>query len=224
MDFYDVHTHAPLVADEADPDPADRYSYILNVYPLGFEDAKDASLGCFFSCGVHPWYSEDADSQLKFLSEIAVDNRIIAIGEAGLDKLKGPSLVVQERVFEFQIQLSERLSKPLIIHCVKMWDELLALKKKYKPQQSWIIHGYRGKVGLTQQLISNGFMFSVGSKMNAESVKEIPLHKLLCETDVQNITIKEVYEQLSETLEMSLEELSEQVAANVKRVFPQFNE
>ncbi len=218
MDFYDIHTHDVEVSTE---EGEQSHPYILNVYPLGFEDAKDASLNCCFSCGVHPWYSENASPQVKFLEEIAGDNRIVAIGEAGYDKLKGPGMDIQRYIFERQIELSERLGKPLIIHCVKAWDELLASHKKFKPKQPWIIHGYRGKPELTQQLLKHGFMFSVGDRFNKDSVKEMPLNKLFCETDVSDEGIENIYQSLAEALEIPVEKLCENIEQNISNVFPQ---
>ena len=218
MDFYDIHTHdAPTPSDEGEQS----HPYVLNVYPLGFEDAKDSLLGCCFSCGVHPWYSENADPQLKFLEEIASDNRIIAIGEIGYDRLKGPDMKVQRYVFEKQIELAERLKKPVIIHCVKAWEELLASYKKFNPKQPWIIHGYRGKPELTQQLLSHGFIFSIGEKFNKDSVSEIPSDFLFCETDVYDTDIVTVYKNLAEALDISLEDLAGKIENNVAKIFPQ---
>ncbi|MFR9166770.1 MAG: TatD family hydrolase [Dysgonomonas sp.] len=218
MDYYDIHTHDVPPPTEEDEQ---RRPYILDVYPLGFEDAKDSLSECFFSCGIHPWYSEDAEPQLKFLKEIVNDSRIIAIGEAGYDKLKGPDLKTQQYIFESQIELSEKLQKPLIIHCIKCWEELIQSYKKYAPKQTWIIHGYRGKPELTRQLLNFGFYFSIGDKFNKESISEIPLDHIFCETDDDDITIESVYEELAETLGMPIEDLCGQIENNVKKVFPQ---
>lgn len=221
MDLYDIHTH-----DAPSPNPDDEeglrqsITTIVNVYPLGFEYAKDNENYPWFSCGVHPWYSEDAEPQLKFLKEIANDLRIVAIGEAGLDKLKGPELAIQQTVFEQQVQLSEQLQKPLIIHCVKAWDELLKIKKIYQPRQPWIIHGFKGKVELAEQLLSHGFFFSVNDKFHDDAIRAIPLDRLFCETDVSETTIEEVYNEVANTLEISVEALASQIEENVKRIFP----
>lgn len=218
MDFYDIHSHdAPVPTDEGEQS----HPYILNVYPLGFEDAKDSLLSCYFSCGVHPWYSENATPQLNFLEEIAGDSRILAIGEAGFDRLKGPSMEVQHYAFERQVELSERLRKPLIIHCVKAWDELLSSYKKCRPTQPWIIHGYRGKPHLTQQLLKFGFKFSVGEKFNKDSITQIPLSSIFCETDVYDVDIVSVYQNLADELEMPLEDLCSRVEQNIMDIFPQ---
>ncbi len=220
MDLYDIHTHDSVtVGADDDGVPRQRLHYILNVYPLGFEYAKDSDQCPWFSCGVHPWYSEDADPQINFLQEIANDPRIVAIGETGLDKLKGPGLDIQKEVFTKQAQLAEKLQKPLIIHCVKAWDELLHLKKTMHPNQPWIIHGYRGKPELTKQLISHGFFFSIGERFNADSVREIPIDRLFCETDLSDTPLSEIYSAIADCLNISVEELATHIEENVIQTF-----
>ena len=120
MELYDVHTHQIPLEDTDDP----YHSCILDVYPLEFEVAKETFGRHAFSCGIHPWYSEESENQMSYLKEIVGDPRIVAIGETGLDKLKGPSYDIQIPVFKEHIVLSEKLKKPIIIHCVKAWDAL----------------------------------------------------------------------------------------------------
>ncbi len=216
MDLYDIHTYN-LVSDDSD-DPY--HSYILNVFPLGFEDAVGSYPKCYFTCGIHPWHSEDAEAQLQYLEEIASNPHIVAIGEAGLDKLKGPELGIQKQVFERHILLSEKLKKPLIVHCVKAWEELIALYKHYQPTQPWIIHGFRGKPELTKQLVKLGFKFTIGAKFRPEGLRLIPLDVLFCETDESEFSIEEVYEAIAEALKLDFEDFVAVIAQNVKSVFP----
>ncbi len=216
MEFYDVHTHQIYTEDNDDP----YHSCIFDVYSLEFEVAKELHQRHSFSCGIHPWYSEDSDTQMAYLTEIASNSRIVAIGETGLDKLKGPSFDVQIPVFKKHIKLSEALKKPIIIHCVKAWEELLNVKKETKPTQPWIIHGYRGKPELTKRLIKDGFKFSVGENINIESTQLVPIDSLFCETDEGEMTIREVYMQTSQALNMDIAEFADVIANNVRNVFP----
>ena len=219
MDYYNIHTHDIPLADTDDDVPRQNICSILNVYPLEFEYAKDSIGSNFFSCGVHPWYSEDAQPQIEFLKEIVSDFKIVAIGEAGYDKLKGPNLITQKNIFEQQILLSEELGKPLIVHCVKAWDELLASHRLLQPNQPWIIHGYRGKPQLTKQLLKHGFYFSIGERFNQDSLKLIPIDRIFCETDVHEITIENVYSEVCETLQIELDEFGLQMQSNVEKIF-----
>lgn len=216
MELYDVHTHQILLEDTDDP----YHSCILDVYPLEFEVAKETHKRHRFSCGIHPWYSEDSDSQMAYLTEIVTDPLIVAIGETGLDKLKGPSYDIQIPVFKKHIELSEKLRKPLIIHCVKAWEELIKIRQETQPTQPWIIHGYRGKPELTKRLINEGFLFSVGDDINVDSMILIPVESLFCETDEDEMDIREVYMQAAQAVNMELEDFADQVAKNVYRVFP----
>ena len=216
MEFYDVHTHQIFLEDNDDP----YHSCIFDVYPLEFEVAKESYERHAFSCGIHPWYSEDSDTQMAYLNEIAQNPRIIAIGETGLDRLKGPSFEVQTAVFKKHIKLSEKLSKPVIIHCVKAWEELIQVRKETRPTEPWIIHGYRGRPELTKRLIKEGFLFSIGDNINVESMQLIPLDSLFCETDEDEMTIREIYLQTALALNMEVEEFAGRIAENVRRIFP----
>jgi len=216
MEFYDVHTHQIFLEDNDDP----YHSCIFDVSPLEFEVAKDSYDRHAFSCGIHPWYSEDSDTQMAYLNEIAPNPRIIAIGETGLDRLKGPSFEVQTAVFKKHIALSEKLGKPVIIHCVKAWEELMQVRRETKPTQPWIIHGYRGRPELTKRIIKEGFLFSIGDNINVESTLLIPIDSLFCETDEDEMTIREIYLQTSLALNMEIEEFAGRVAENVQRIFP----
>lgn len=219
MDYYNIHTHDIITTNADDDVPLQNIYSILNVYPLEFEYAKDSIGSNAFSCGVHPWYSEDAQPQIEFLKEIVAEPKIIAIGEAGYDKLKGPDLITQKNIFEQQVILSEELNKPLIIHCVKAWDELLSSHRRLQPKQTWIIHGYRGKPQLTKQLLKHDFYFSVGERFNHESLKLIPTDRLFCETDVHEVTIESIYAEAAETLEIEIEAFCLQIKLNVEKVF-----
>ena len=216
MEFYDVHTHQIYSEDNDDP----YYSCIFDVYSLEFEVAKELHQRHSFSCGVHPWYSEDSETQMTYLTEITSSPRIVAIGETGLDKLKGPSFNVQTPVFKKHIEISEKLEKPVIIHCVKAWEELLKIKKETSPKQPWIIHGYRGKPDLTKRLLNEGFYFSVGENINVESMQLIPIDRLFCETDEGDITIREVYQQAAQSLNIDMIDFADRVAQNVRKMFP----
>lgn len=216
MEFYDVHTHQIILEDSDDP----YHSCIFDVYPLEFEAIKDSHSRHAFSCGIHPWYSEESDTQMAYLSEIASNPRIIAIGETGLDRLKGPSFDLQIPVFKKHIELSEKLKKPVIIHCVKGWEELIQIRREVKPSQPWIIHGYRGKPELTKRLVNEEFLFSIGDNINIDSMQLIPFDSLFCETDEGEMNIRQVYLQVSHALNMQPEEFSAGIAVNVHRVFP----
>lgn len=213
MKLYDIHTHQ-IPSENSDQ------THILDVNPKDFEAAKSTYKNQYFSCGIHPWYSEDSESQFLHLSNIASDPKIVAIGETGLDKIKGPSFDVQIPLFKRHIELSEQLEKPLIIHAVKAWEELYHIRKESKPTQSWIIHGFRGNPQITQQMARAGFMFSIGKRFNPDSLKYIPKESLFLETDEEEIDVKEVYEQVSIAMDWDMKDLAALIEGNVRSIFP----
>ena len=135
MPCFDIHTH--LIAPCQEQAIA---SCSVGTEPM---DGKAA----YFSVGIHPWHltESDADRLLKLLEQQLQDDRVVALGEAGLDRLRGCSLDVQISVFRREIALAEAYRLPMVIHCVKAFNELIQLKKELRPRQPWIIHGFRGK-------------------------------------------------------------------------------
>jgi TatD DNase family protein len=114
---------------------------------------------------------------------------------------------VQAEYFERQIVIAEKYEKPVIIHCVGYFNELMALKKQINPTQMWIIHGFRGKPQLAVQLLKAGFFLSFGEKFNAESVRITPTDKIFAETDESKKSIIEIYHNLALAKQCKPEEL-----------------
>lgn len=134
MIYYDIHTHQPSVHPED----------IAIVNTIIREECDLSMPAQWCSAGIHPWYIYNVDKQISCLESVASSSAIVAIGEAGLDKLVKTPLDIQKNVFLRQAELAEKLNKPLIIHCVKAWGELIAVRKIVKPHIPWIIHGFRG--------------------------------------------------------------------------------
>ena len=107
--------------------------------------------------------SENYPMQLRWIeSVLGKDKRVIALGEAGLDKCCHVPFALQEEAFRMMGSFSEQHCLPLIIHAVKVYNELIALKKEIHPSQPWIVHGFRGKKELAQSLVRQGFYLSFG--------------------------------------------------------------
>jgi len=161
-----------------------------------------------FSIGFHPWdadiYSTDLYQKLEIY---AADKHCIAIGECGLDKNSKVPMVHQIYVFCKQIELSEKLQKPLIIHCVGCFNQLFDLKNALRPKQLWIIHGFRGKPELGQQALNAGCALSFGERYNEESVRVTPLDKLFVETDESNVPIEDIYRKIAQIKGCEAEDL-----------------
>lgn len=165
----DCHTHNP-----------DACEAVINVAP-GFDAPQEGKL---YSAGIHPWNAaETTQDDFNSLARMAREPWIAAIGEAGLDKLRGASLSTQSEIFERQALLADEVGKPLIIHCVRCWSELLAIMKRLRPKSPWIIHGFRGKPELAKQLLEAGCYISLPPKHNSATAAIIPADRLLWETD-----------------------------------------
>lgn len=140
--------------------------------------------GGLYSVGIHPWWTTDNMEVLwQGFEHWAVDPQIVAIGECGLDKLRGAEMEVQQLIFRRQLSLAEELGLPATIHCVKAFDRLLAIRKDMKPSVMWTVHGFRGKPELARQLLAAGFCLSFGIRHNAESLAITPADRCYRESD-----------------------------------------
>lgn len=215
MILYDIHTHK--LEEEISNDYT--VKSILSTSPSQYNNLEKSNLERCYSCGVHPWSADNADLEIESLYKIVKNKNIVAVGEVGLDKFKGPDLKIQQETFRKQIEIAIEINIPLIIHCVKAWDELIALYKEYKSDIPWIIHGYRGNPEQTKQLSKLGFMFSIGEKFNAESLKFIPDNSMFCETDISDVSICHVYQAISADMEVDFEQFVYKIADNAQNIF-----
>ena len=176
----------------------------------------------WFSVGIHPWNSEYNDFTTN--QDVLFNHpRCIAIGEIGLDKLKGPALELQVEVFKKQIALSEQYQLPVIIHCVKAWNELKSIRRKINPSQPWIFHGF-SKIGIIDEVLNEGIYVSFGHRIMEdhkllEAAVKIPLENIFFETDDHPIEIERIYSTFANAKQISLQELKEIQFNNFKRVF-----
>lgn len=207
--FIDIHTHNQTSNKHA------LNNIIVNKY-YKLDENK------FYSIGIHPWYLDDNSAlhlQLETMTtELENNTNILAIGECGLDKLINQSLEKQKTVFTKQIELSEILKKPLIIHCVKSWQEIINIHKQVNPKMPWIIHGFRGKTQLAKDLLKSNIYLSIGEYFNEETLRTIPLDRLFLETDESPIDIQCIYEKAANTLSISLDTLRQQIIQNAQNI------
>jgi len=216
-DFINIHDHGA--------DPLNGVFTIDNI--MVHENRYPAEIpGIAYSCGAHPWNitKDNLDIMIRKVKEYASHPHVIAIGEAGFDRLRGADETLQEKAFIEQVEISEEMRKPLFIHCVKAWDELMGSHKKIQPQMKWIIHGFRGKTKLAEQLLGKGFYLSpwvewVITPESTETIKSIPLNRLFLETDGFDIGIEPVYRVVAEHLQIDLQVLKKQLWENFHALF-----
>ena len=207
-DYFDIHTHHM---------GGDGFR-IVNRPPDDFMPCQEQ----WYSVGVHPWALQQGEVRQETwekLREAAVHPQVLAVGEAGLDRLVQVPMKLQEAVFARQAELAGEASKPLIVHLVRAVDELLRLKKALKPGVPWIIHGFRGKAALAEELLRHGFYLSFGEKYQEGALNVVPLSHLFLETDESLASIFRLYARAAAVRQLSVEELATAVRDNVHRVF-----
>ena len=169
----------------------------------------------FYSAGIHPWNTttEISGQTWDQLERIAESAQVVAIGECGIDKIKGGPLFRQMNVLKRQIELSEQLEKPLIIHDVKAHDIITGLRRDLKPRQKWVVHGLRAKPTVMRMLTDAGIYVSYGEYFNEESVRLTPRGMLLAETDESLLPIEEIIARISK---VAGEDLTETIRQNTE--------
>jgi Mg-dependent DNase len=181
MNILDIHTHVlPQVPGTA-------------LVCIGCGPLPENEEGHWFSAGLHPWdVTEDFENQLDALEILLANPWVPAVGECGFDTLKGPSHDLQEQAFIRQIELSERYAKPMILHVVRDFDSVIRLRRTLKPEQPWLIHGFRGGPEQMSQLYAQGILVSFGLKNNPESLKSVPSDRLFLETDGKTTIVQTI--------------------------------
>jgi TatD DNase family protein len=218
------------------PDRRHRSTSIISINP--FELNSFAKKPYLLSIGIHPWVTANPSDSIDSLRLVAESPRVVAIGETGLDALRGADLATQEEIFRQHIRLSEQLHKPLIIHLVKATELFLKIRKSEAPTQPWILHGFRGKPEAMQQLlkspvnnqqtsvnslqdsVNSQIYISIGEKFNPATVALIPSDRLLIETDEAQMPPETILCKVAEARGESPEELAKSVNQTAKRIFP----
>jgi TatD DNase family protein len=216
-DYIDIHTH-----DSAEV--AGIYA-IENIMAHELRSpANMPSRSCTF--GIHPWHlsNETAGRLIVKVLDAAPSPNLIAIGEAGFDKLRGPDLEIQTKVFEEQVTIAEEIKKPVYIHCVRAWDELLPVHKRLRPKMPWLIHGFRGKLELALQLISKGMYLSfwfdfVIRPESSELLRSVPRERIFLETDGADVDIRTIYGKVAADLDIEVNELKAVIMGNYTKFF-----
>lgn len=138
----------------------------------------------YYSLQLHPWQlagEEDIGRYLSKARQLRQDPYFVAIGECGLDGLSTTPLPLQLKAFRAALQVADELHKPVIIHCVKLWNEVMAEVRGH--EGPFIIHGFRKGPTLARQLLDAGFSLSLGARYNEEVLRMTPPERLFRETD-----------------------------------------
>jgi len=216
--LFNIHSHRAGRANEIT---------IINIHE-GFQNPLPNG---YFSAGIHPRYIQSENHELQFeaLAKLLQQPSVIAVGECGLDKLCDSDWSVQLDVFSRQIKLANQINKPLIIHCVRAFEEIQKSLKENKFHVPVIFHGFtKNSSILAQTLIKSGAYLSFGKGLFQESVaalfKQFPDDRFFLETDNSEYSIQSIYERAAEIKNVSLNELMSIVLANKNLIFGTIND
>ncbi|MGQ7944266.1 TatD family hydrolase [Flavobacterium sp. WC2509] len=218
MEFFNLHTHQFTNQETV--------LELVNQYPKEF----DASIS-FYSIGIHPWYIDEQrlETDLQIIESKLQEPNCLALGECGLDKRIEIPLALQQTVFEKQLLLAQKYNKPVVIHCVAAFQEVITLKKQLKITVPMLIHGFSKNQQVAKELIDNGFYLSFGKYLLRNPELEavflaVPNDSFFLETDTVEEGIEAVYDLASRYKKWSMDELKQQINSNFTTVFRGIND
>lgn len=208
------------------------------------------------SFGYHPWYlHERTENWQRELVRFLDETPNAVVGEIGLDKWK-PDLPYegQEEIFVWQLRLAAERDLAASIHCLQAWGPMFQLlRKEPRPERGFLLHSYGGPAEMIRPLAKLGAYFSFPGyylldrkERQRETFKQVPLERLLVETDAPDqllpdalnkhpltdaatgkainhpANLRAVYEGLAEIRGIALENLAKQVEENFERLFDKY--
>lgn len=222
MQFFNLHTHKFTNQQDV--------LELVNQYPQDFDDTIP-----FYSIGIHPWHivEERIGEDLGIMERQLQQKNCLAVGECGLDKRIESPLDLQQMVFEKQLALAEKHQKPVVIHCVAAFQEVIEIKKRLNISVPMIIHGFSKNEQLARQLVDNGFYLSFGkyllrsrsfgTELDPDSYREVfqsvPNDRFFLETDTVEETINDVYALAAKYKGITIDELKGIIKNNFQIVF-----
>ncbi len=196
---------------------------------------------CFGMLGVHPseakLYNEEAEEHIEKMLQ---HDKITAIGEIGLDYYWDKTFNdIQQEVFIKQIKLANKHNLPICVHDREAHKDTFDILKEYNKGSDVVLHCYSGSVEFAKECIKEGWYLGLGGVVtfkNAvkmkETAKEIPIEKIVLETDAPYLTpvpfrgkenqpayVKYVAEEISYIKGIPLDEVAEITSQNAERIY-----
>lgn len=176
------------------------------------------------TAGIHPWHiATDIKGQWKELQKVTQQNNIIGIGECGLDKICKTPWDLQVDVFEKQVEWAKTIKKPLIIHCVRAYQEVLEILSRKKVNIPVVFHGFNKNVELGKRLLKEGYYLSLGAYIlngkHDAMLLSVPLERVFLESDNNTTNIVDIFSYFCAARKIDVEDLKKQLARNLEHVF-----
>lgn len=219
--FVNIHTHSSQITENDE---------IIEVKSINIEDGIGIDALRLCSVAIHPWSVKnyfDNNSYIAFLENNAIKDNVIAIGETGLDRLYHETFSLQKDLLLKHIEISEKYCKPMILHVVRSFPEIISIRKQTKAKMPWIIHAFQSNVQTLEQLLPYDIYFSLSNvlfnneKRAVELLSRIPKDRLFLETDDSNKSILSVYERAALLSGMTIDVLREDIFSNFVKIFRQ---
>lgn len=191
----------------------DRLVNIHTHRPTG--DAAEPSFG-----GIHPWQAAerfDAEALRRAAGDAAM------VGEIGLDYACGVDRTMQMQLFRDQLRLAEELGRPVAIHCVKAFEEVMRELARHR-LRAVVLHGFIGSPEQAARAVGAGCYLSFGprafrSPRTVEALRATPLDRLFAETDDDDEPIEEVYRRIAAVKQVGMDRLAEEIRRNYEKIF-----
>lgn len=247
--FFDSHTH--LMDEQYDGIRDEivenaKKNQVMYMTTIGYNEAtsreavKDAEKyeGVYATVGLHPENVDEYDN-FDFIYELVKNPKVVAVGEIGLDYHWGGDKERQKKLFIKQIEISNELGKPVVIHSRDADMDMLEILKTHKIENGFVMHCFSSSVEVLKEVLKLGAYVSIAGPVtfkNARSLIEVaklvPEDRLLIETDAPYLTpepyrgkrneaayVVHTAQKIADLREISLEKLAEITTENAKRFY-----
>ncbi len=253
MQFFDSHAHYNDEKFDNDKDEIIKKIYedgITKIVTAGYniEASKNAIEIAnkypfiYATCGISPndVEKEDVDCQIKILNEISKDEKVVAIGEIGLDYYwNKDNKDLQKEYFVKQINVANNLNLPIVIHSRDAIEDTIDILKQNNVNKKGIFHCCMQNEYLIKNALELGYYISFAGAITFKNAKHadevinlVPLDKLLIETDSPYLSpephrgtrndsrnVKFIAQKIANVKEVSLEEIAKVTYENAKKIF-----
>lgn len=246
--FIDVHAHLDAFEDVEKVINDAKINGVEKIITAGYNLASSKICvelaknypGVYAVIGLHPENIEDENADyLSELKVLAKNEKVVGIGEIGLDYHYGKDKERQMRIFVEQIELANLLNLPIVIHSRDAMGDTMEILKKHKVKNGGLMHCYSGSVESARELKKLGFSFSFGGVCtfkNAKNVcaviEDLSMDSIMLETDCPYLApvphrgernepkyLSLIAEKIAELKNMQIEEVARITTNNAKNIF-----